>query len=50
MLVAIFATPAISTVAVTVYVSDAAIAVGVPEIVPVAVSKVSSAGRVPVSA
>jgi hypothetical protein len=47
---AVFVTPAISTVAVIVYVADAVTAVGIPEMVPVAVSKVSPAGRVPVSA
>jgi hypothetical protein len=47
---AVFVTPAISTVAVIVYVADAATVVGIPEMVPVAVSKVSPAGRIPVSA
>jgi hypothetical protein len=48
--VAVFTSPAISTVAVIVYVADATTEVGVPEIVPVAVSKTSPTGRVPVSA
>jgi hypothetical protein len=47
---AVFVTPAISTFAVIVYVADAVTAVGIPEMVPVAVSKISPAGRVPVSA
>jgi hypothetical protein len=47
---AVFVTPAISTVAVIVYVAGAVTVVGIPEMVPVAVSKVSPAGRVPVSA
>jgi hypothetical protein len=47
---AVFVTPAISTVAVIVYVADAATVVGIPEMVPVAVSKISPAGRIPVSA
>jgi uncharacterized membrane protein HdeD (DUF308 family) len=48
--VAVLVTPAISTVAVIVYVADALTVVGVPEIVPVVVSKTSPAGRVPVRA
>ena len=47
---AVFVTPAISTFAVIVYVADAVTAVGIPEMVPVAVSKISPAGRVPVRA
>jgi hypothetical protein len=47
---AVCVSPAISTAAVIVYVADVVTAVGVPEIVPVAVSKVSPAGSVPVSA
>lgn len=47
---AVFETPAISTVAVIVYAVATVKAVGVPEIVPVAVSKLSPAGRVPLSA
>jgi hypothetical protein len=50
VVVAVFVTPAISTVAVIVYVTEEVTVVGVPDIVPVAVSKVSPAGRVPVSA
>jgi hypothetical protein len=47
---AVLVSPAISTVAVIVYVVDETTDVGVPEIVPVAVSKTSPAGSVPVSA
>jgi hypothetical protein len=46
---AVCVSPAISTAAVIVYVADEVTAVGIPEIVPVAVSKVSPAGSVPVS-
>ena len=47
---AVLVSPAISTVAVIVYVVDETTDVGVPEIVPVAVSKTSPAGSIPVSA
>jgi hypothetical protein len=47
---AVLVSPAISTVAVIVYVVDETTDVGVPEIVPVVVSKTSPAGSVPVSA
>ena len=47
---AVLVSPAISTVAVIVYVADVVTVVGVPEMVPVAVSKTRPAGSVPVSA
>ena len=47
---AVLVSPAISTIAVIVYVAEEVTAVGVPEIVPVAVSKTNPVGRVPVSA
>ena len=45
---AVLVSPAILTIAVIVYVAEDVTAVGVPEMVPVAVSKVRPAGRVPV--